>query len=324
MASNKSKAASFSRFWSSLERLEVLGGDSKDFCALLLQRLPGVMIVGRSALSGSSFSNLSSSSCGTCVKSLVAASFEAAAPWVSWGCSEPSFGACDPEGSSCGLETESSVISSTTSLALALASFCFARFFFTFFSIPASASFLSSWKSSKAHIALSITASSQRISINCGRRYSSSRRRSSISLRFSSSIMSNIALTWPRTAATRSAGRAGGAKVPEDGLSAPPSKERRSLGIWYFRNSSKRSCVSLISFVRLSSAKFRSFSSCGLIWTTATPKRVLSSCIARNAFANACCDGEREAIASLNSFGVGMTDSSSGMVSSSLFCTMAA
>ena len=67
--------------------------------------------------------------------------------------------------------------------------------------------------------------------------------------------------------------------MPEDGLSAPPSKERRSLGIWYlpawleappklpfsdsptlsseiestqarerhFRNSSKRSCVSLIS-----------------------------------------------------------------------------
>mmetsp|Transcript_10723 Transcript_10723/g.25348 ORF Transcript_10723/g.25348 Transcript_10723/m.25348 type:complete len:245 (-) Transcript_10723:1864-2598(-) len=244
MASNKSKAASFSRFWSSLERLKVVGGDSKDFCALLLHRLPGVMIVGRSALSGSSFSNLSSSSCGTCVKSLVAPSFDAAAaPWFSWGCSEPSFGACDSEASSCGLETESAVISSTTSLALALASFCFALFFFTLVFRPASASFLSSWKSSKAHILLSITSSSHWISINCGRRYSSSRRRSSISLRFSCSIMSNIALTWPRTAATRSPDRAGGAKVPGpgDALSAPPSKERRSLGIWYFRNSSKRS-----------------------------------------------------------------------------------
>ena len=34
------KLRSFSRFWSSLERLKVVGGDSKDFCALLLHRLP--------------------------------------------------------------------------------------------------------------------------------------------------------------------------------------------------------------------------------------------------------------------------------------------
>ena len=55
-----------------------------------------------------------------------------------------------------------------------------------------------------------------------------------------------------------------------------------------------KSCVSLISFVRLSSARFSTRSSCGLICTTSTPNKVDSSCIARKAFAKACCSGERD------------------------------
>lgn len=46
-------------------------------------------------------------------------------------------------------------------------------------------------------------------------------------------------------------------------------------------NASKRGCVHdimsyRVSLVRLSSGRFKSFSSCGLIWTTTTPNKVLS------------------------------------------------
>mmetsp|Transcript_60474 Transcript_60474/g.169489 ORF Transcript_60474/g.169489 Transcript_60474/m.169489 type:complete len:241 (-) Transcript_60474:416-1138(-) len=81
------------------------------------------------------------------------------------------------------------------------------------------------------------------------------------------------------------------------------------------------SCVSLISLVRLSWGKLRTRSSWGFTWMTRMPNKVLSSCRDRNAFANSCCSGESEWMASLNSFGVGMVDNSSGMLSSSLFCT---
>mmetsp|Transcript_65098 Transcript_65098/g.180557 ORF Transcript_65098/g.180557 Transcript_65098/m.180557 type:complete len:207 (+) Transcript_65098:598-1218(+) len=85
-----------------------------------------------------------------------------------------------------------------------------------------------------------------------------------------------------------------------------------------------RSCVSLISFVRLSSGRFSTFSSCGFIWMTTMPNSVLSSCMARKALAKLRISGERDSMASLNSFGVGMVDAFSGIVSSSLFCTIAA
>mmetsp|Transcript_54805 Transcript_54805/g.153740 ORF Transcript_54805/g.153740 Transcript_54805/m.153740 type:complete len:480 (+) Transcript_54805:1022-2461(+) len=85
-----------------------------------------------------------------------------------------------------------------------------------------------------------------------------------------------------------------------------------------------RSCVNLISLVSASSHKLRTFSSCGLIWMTKTPKSVLSSCMDRNAFAKLCCSGDSDSMASLNSLGVGIVAKSSGMVNSSLFCTMAA
>mmetsp|Transcript_72362 Transcript_72362/g.234133 ORF Transcript_72362/g.234133 Transcript_72362/m.234133 type:complete len:280 (-) Transcript_72362:77-916(-) len=105
---------------------------------------------------------------------------------------------------------------------------------------------------------------------------------------------------------------------------ARASKESRSLGIWYRMKSCISSCVSLISFVRLSSGRLRTLSSCGLICTTRTPKSVLSSCMDRKAFAKSCCSGDSDSMASLNSFGVGIVERSRGMVSSSLFCTMAA
>mmetsp|Transcript_44832 Transcript_44832/g.104693 ORF Transcript_44832/g.104693 Transcript_44832/m.104693 type:complete len:207 (-) Transcript_44832:1294-1914(-) len=89
-------------------------------------------------------------------------------------------------------------------------------------------------------------------------------------------------------------------------------------------NSCIKSCVSLISLVKLSSARFRSFSSCGFICTTKTAKSVLSSCIARKALANSFCSGDKDSIASLNSLGVGIVESSRGISSSSLFCTKAA
>mmetsp|Transcript_97746 Transcript_97746/g.304804 ORF Transcript_97746/g.304804 Transcript_97746/m.304804 type:complete len:284 (-) Transcript_97746:196-1047(-) len=131
-----------------------------------------------------------------------------------------------------------------------------------------------------------------------------------------------MAFTWPFTAASRSAGVAAAGSTPSS--QAPLSKESKSLGIWYLMKSCMRSCVSLISFVRLSGARFRTFSSCGLIWMTRTPKRVLSSCMARKAFANAFISGDNDSIASLNCLGVGMVESSRGMESSSLFCTIAA
>mmetsp|Transcript_56950 Transcript_56950/g.135773 ORF Transcript_56950/g.135773 Transcript_56950/m.135773 type:complete len:347 (+) Transcript_56950:765-1805(+) len=156
--------------------------------------------------------------------------------------------------------------------------------------------------------------------ISCSRRRnSSSFRRSSSSCCFSSSIMSVMAFTWPFTSCTFRSGLA-----TSRGCKRSSEKESRSLGIWYLMNSCIKSCVSLISFVRLSSARFRTRSSCGLICTTSTPNKVDSSCIARKAFAKACCSGERDSMASLNSFGDGIVDRFKGMVSSSLFWIMAA
>mmetsp|Transcript_73852 Transcript_73852/g.213735 ORF Transcript_73852/g.213735 Transcript_73852/m.213735 type:complete len:216 (+) Transcript_73852:225-872(+) len=85
-----------------------------------------------------------------------------------------------------------------------------------------------------------------------------------------------------------------------------------------------KSCVSLISFVKLSSAKLRTLSSWGLIGMTKTANIVLSNCIARKAFAKACCSGDNDSMASLNSCAAGIVDMSNGILSSSLFCTMAA
>mmetsp|Transcript_33113 Transcript_33113/g.91481 ORF Transcript_33113/g.91481 Transcript_33113/m.91481 type:complete len:257 (-) Transcript_33113:305-1075(-) len=135
-------------------------------------------------------------------------------------------------------------------------------------------------------------------------------------------IISCIALTWPLTTPSRSETEGATSSAPSAPM--PPSKERRSLGIWYSMKSCMRSWVSLISFVRLSAGRFRTFSNWGLIWMTRTPKSVLSSCIARKAFAKACCSGDSDSIASLNSFGVGIVDKSRGIVSSSLFLTIAA
>lgn len=47
---------------------------------------------------------------------------------------------------------------------------------------------------------------------------------------------------------------------------------------WYLMNSSVRSCVSATSLVSASGGKLSSCSSCGLTWTTRTPKRLDSSC----------------------------------------------
>mmetsp|Transcript_56957 Transcript_56957/g.135814 ORF Transcript_56957/g.135814 Transcript_56957/m.135814 type:complete len:215 (+) Transcript_56957:863-1507(+) len=148
-------------------------------------------------------------------------------------------------------------------------------------------------------------------------RNSASCLRSSSSSLFSASIMSCMALTCWRTvcSCTWVAGTPG---TPSG------AKERRSLGIWYWMKSCMRSCVSLISLVRLSSGKFSRRSSCGLICTTTMPNRVLSNCIARKALANRCCSGDSDSMASLNSLGVGMVARSRGICSSSLFCSSTA
>mmetsp|Transcript_34292 Transcript_34292/g.69307 ORF Transcript_34292/g.69307 Transcript_34292/m.69307 type:complete len:362 (-) Transcript_34292:1147-2232(-) len=147
-------------------------------------------------------------------------------------------------------------------------------------------------------------------------------RRSATSSSLDFSIISCIAFTCPLTASSFSA--CVGATTSMPSASAPPSKDNKSLGIWYLMKSCMRSCVNLISFVRLSAGNLSTFSSWGLIWMTKMPNKVLSNCIARNALANACCSGDNDSMASLNSLGVGMVDKSRGMVSSSLFCTMAA
>mmetsp|Transcript_16453 Transcript_16453/g.39115 ORF Transcript_16453/g.39115 Transcript_16453/m.39115 type:complete len:273 (-) Transcript_16453:1612-2430(-) len=118
-----------------------------------------------------------------------------------------------------------------------------------------------------------------------------------------------MASTWPLTAASRSVSLASGG----------PENERRSLGIWYLMKSCMRSCVSLISLVRLSVGRLSTFSSWGLMWTITSPKSVLSSCMERIAFANLCCSGESDSMASRNSRAVGMVDSSKPMDNSSLF-----
>mmetsp|Transcript_48031 Transcript_48031/g.123967 ORF Transcript_48031/g.123967 Transcript_48031/m.123967 type:complete len:319 (+) Transcript_48031:582-1538(+) len=147
-------------------------------------------------------------------------------------------------------------------------------------------------------------------------------RRSSISSCFAASIISFIAFTRLFTASSLSAGAAPTTSTPVSASVA--SKESRSLEIWYLMNSCMSSCVSLLSLVRLSSARLSTRSSCGLIWITRIPKRVLSSCIERKALAKFRCCSDSDSMASLNSFGVGIVDKSRGMLSSSLFCTMAA
>ena len=139
------------------------------------------------------------------------------------------------------------------------------------------------------------------------------------SLCFAAAISSCIAATCPFTSATLSAAAAAASPPPPPRIGPAVS---RSAGIWYLRNSSVRSCVSRISLVRLSGGSRSSRSSCGLICTTSTPKRVLSSCIPRTARAKACCSGESDSIASRNSLGDGIASSSSGIRRSSLFCTM--
>mmetsp|Transcript_51265 Transcript_51265/g.81947 ORF Transcript_51265/g.81947 Transcript_51265/m.81947 type:complete len:268 (+) Transcript_51265:759-1562(+) len=148
------------------------------------------------------------------------------------------------------------------------------------------------------------------------RRCFSSRRRSSISASFASSIMSCMACTCPFTNCSCFSGVA-----DSPGRSKSSEKDNKSLGIWYLMKSCMRSCVNLISLVRLSSGSFKSCSSCGFTWITRIPKSVLSSCIARKALAKALCSGDKDSMASLNSFGVGMVDKSSGICSSSLFCS---
>mmetsp|Transcript_99881 Transcript_99881/g.258074 ORF Transcript_99881/g.258074 Transcript_99881/m.258074 type:complete len:271 (+) Transcript_99881:878-1690(+) len=147
-------------------------------------------------------------------------------------------------------------------------------------------------------------------------------RRPSISSCFDASIISFIAFTWPFTFSSFSADVAPRTSTPVS--SSVASNESRSLGIWYLMNSCMRSCVSLISFVRLSSARLSTRSSCGLMWITRMPKRVLSSCMERKALAKFCCSGDNDSMASLNSLGVGMVVRSRGMLSSSLSLTMAA
>mmetsp|Transcript_122681 Transcript_122681/g.392811 ORF Transcript_122681/g.392811 Transcript_122681/m.392811 type:complete len:325 (+) Transcript_122681:884-1858(+) len=178
--------------------------------------------------------------------------------------------------------------------------------------------------------------------------YWASRRLPSNSFFLASSIILSIARVCPRTAssalgafAAEGAAAALAALLPTTSkasltlaassmgsstaaAAAEGSNESKSLGIWYWMNNCMRSCVNFISFVRLLSGKFKTFSSCGLIWMTNTPKSVLSNCMERKAFAKACCSGDSASMASLNSCAVGMVDKSSGMVSSSLFCTMAA
>mmetsp|Transcript_65462 Transcript_65462/g.107668 ORF Transcript_65462/g.107668 Transcript_65462/m.107668 type:complete len:292 (+) Transcript_65462:613-1488(+) len=158
--------------------------------------------------------------------------------------------------------------------------------------------------------------SSSRRRICSMRLNSSSFRRSSSSSCFSCAIMPFICATCPLTISNFFA-----AVAASPGGSRSSEKDSRSLGIWYLMNSCIKSCVSLISLVKLSSGSFSNSSSWGFTRTTTTPKRVLSSCMARKALAKACCSGERDSMASLNSLGVGMVDKSKGISSSSLFCT---
>mmetsp|Transcript_65199 Transcript_65199/g.128210 ORF Transcript_65199/g.128210 Transcript_65199/m.128210 type:complete len:200 (-) Transcript_65199:253-852(-) len=66
-ASKRSKAASFSRFCSSLSMLAVIGEASRACCERFDHVLPGVMIVGRKALSESNRPNSASISAGKLV-----------------------------------------------------------------------------------------------------------------------------------------------------------------------------------------------------------------------------------------------------------------
>mmetsp|Transcript_14134 Transcript_14134/g.31203 ORF Transcript_14134/g.31203 Transcript_14134/m.31203 type:complete len:268 (-) Transcript_14134:1295-2098(-) len=100
------------------------------------------------------------------------------------------------------------------------------------------------------------------------------------------------------------------------------SNASRSEGIWYFMKSCMRSWVSFISLVRLSGLRRRTRSSWGLICTTHTAKRVLSSCMLRKACAKRLCSGDRDSMDSLNSWALGMRSRSKGIVNSSRFWAM--
>mmetsp|Transcript_13176 Transcript_13176/g.26698 ORF Transcript_13176/g.26698 Transcript_13176/m.26698 type:complete len:220 (+) Transcript_13176:356-1015(+) len=69
-ASSRSNAASFSDFCSSAPRVLVVALASKPACALLVQLLPGLIMVGRRELSGSYFVYISSKQSGYLVKSI--------------------------------------------------------------------------------------------------------------------------------------------------------------------------------------------------------------------------------------------------------------
>mmetsp|Transcript_21314 Transcript_21314/g.66856 ORF Transcript_21314/g.66856 Transcript_21314/m.66856 type:complete len:216 (-) Transcript_21314:1223-1870(-) len=96
------------------------------------------------------------------------------------------------------------------------------------------------------------------------------------------------------------------------------------VGIWYSMKRSIRVSVSWISLVSAPGSRLRTFSTCGLSWTTSTAKRVEASCICRNASQKARCSGESDSMASANSLGVGMGSRRSGMITSSLFLTTTA
>mmetsp|Transcript_38403 Transcript_38403/g.75395 ORF Transcript_38403/g.75395 Transcript_38403/m.75395 type:complete len:213 (-) Transcript_38403:191-829(-) len=137
---------------------------------------------------------------------------------------------------------------------------------------------------------------------------------SSICFCFWALMILNISPTWPFTASSFSFRLALGS----------PEKVTRSDGIWKSRKSSIKFWFNWTSLVNAPGGRWRRRSSWGLICTTSTPKRVDSSCICLNAFANLCCSGERDEMASLNSFAVGRGFSTRGRMASSRSFTISA
>eukprot|EP00038_Savillea_parva_P007624 m.171469 g.171469 ORF g.171469 m.171469 type:complete len:482 (+) comp13379_c0_seq1:125-1570(+) len=146
----------------------------------------------------------------------------------------------------------------------------------------------------------------------CLNRSSSSR--ALISASRSEAIMSSIDLTLARTASSLSL-------VGNDGS---PSNRKRSDGIWCSINRPNSRWVKAISLVRPSTGSCKRRSSCGLSCTTAMPNTVPDNCMARYALAKRFISGESDSTASRKAFAVGSFSNNSGILRSSLFCTMMA
>mmetsp|Transcript_34490 Transcript_34490/g.98517 ORF Transcript_34490/g.98517 Transcript_34490/m.98517 type:complete len:306 (+) Transcript_34490:343-1260(+) len=272
-ASTRSNAAPFSLACASPWSVEVLGLASNPFWVRLVHVLAGLMMVGRSVPSVSSLSKRSSISRGTCVKSRAPPA--AAPPVAALSCAGARAGPSCAEacgGASCADSRAGAGAAGTSAVAAPNTHFrpSAMPFFGSFLSIGAQAELGGPLPPIGSPLPLLLPCVPSSPGAKCpwppkakGLEYSASCLRPSISSSLACSIISLIAFTWPRTASSRSATVAPTISV----FPSPPvaSKERRSLGIWYLMKSCIRSWVSLISLVRLSSARFRTFSSCGLI-----------------------------------------------------------